>query len=64
MQRAEEELQLAMDTDVDRLETRHPFGVPPWWKAPQISIEDSAFAAITVHNINEISRPTARRIYR
>ena len=63
LQRAEEELQLIMNMDMDRLEMRHPFGAPPWWEAPQISIEGSAFAAVTVHNINEISRPATRRIY-
>jgi ribonuclease HI len=63
MQAAEEELQMAMDIDTDKLEIRHPFSVPPWWKAPRVTIDCSPEAAVTTHNINEIAQPENCQIY-
>ena len=54
---------MAMDIDTDKLEIRHPFSVPPWWKMPLVTIDCSPEAAVTTHNINEIARPKNRQIY-
>jgi hypothetical protein len=63
MHLAEEELQLTMDMDLDKLEVRQPFSVPPWWTAAPISIDRSMEAAVTNHNVNEIAHLNACRIY-
>ena len=59
----EEELQLTMDMDPNKLEIRQPYSAPLWWTVPPVSINRSMEAAVTNHNINEVARPSACRIY-
>jgi hypothetical protein len=60
---AEEEMQLTMDMDPDKLEIRQPYSMPPWWTMPLVSINQLMEAVVTNHNINEIAHPGTRRIY-